>query len=275
MSAEVSRPILRYFGGKWVLAPWIISQMPQHRIYCEPYGGGGSVLLRKPRAHSEVYNDIDGDIVNVFRALQTDPEELRRRLTVTPFAREEYDLAYQPSDDPIERARRTIIRSLMGFGGNSTGAVKTGFRTTSVQTNRVPSLDWVNYPAEIGAWVERLKRVVLEHRDGKEVMEAQDSPETLHFVDPPYLHDTRNIKHGYRFEMTVEEHEELVSFLEGLTGMVMLCGYHNPIYDRLGWETREQKALADGARERTEVLWLNPACIKAQSQMSLFGSVTC
>src|SRR4051812_49100283 len=111
----ISRPVLRYFGGKWKLAPWIISQFPPHRIYVEPFGGGASVLLRKDRSYGEIYNDLDTEVVNVFRVLQRHPRRLKRMLEVTPFARDEWELAYVRVKDPVERARRAIIRSFMGF----------------------------------------------------------------------------------------------------------------------------------------------------------------
>jgi DNA adenine methylase len=103
----IKRPLLRYHGGKWRIAPWIISFFPSHRVYVELFGGGGSVLLRKGRSHEEVYNDLDSDIVNLFRVTRGNGEELRRKLALTPFSREEYVLSYRPTNDPVEKARRT------------------------------------------------------------------------------------------------------------------------------------------------------------------------
>lgn len=125
-----NRPILRWHGGKFILAPWIISHLPKHRIYVEPLGGAGSVLLRKPRSYAEVYNDRDGEVVNLFRVARERGDDLRRALELTPFSREEFVLSYASTDDPIEQARRTVTRSFMGFGSNSHNHL-TGFRGNS------------------------------------------------------------------------------------------------------------------------------------------------
>ena len=268
------RPVLRYFGGKWVLAPWVISHFPPHRVYVEPFGGGGSVLMRKPRAYNEIYNDLDGEIVNLFRVLRDHHEELYRLVTLTPFARVEFEQSYLAIDNPIEQARRTIARASMGFGGNAI-ANKTGFRSAQSARHTTPSVDWANWPGQVQYFTERLKGVVIENRDAIEVMRQQDSKETLHFVDPPYVHDTRAEKHGYRFEMTDAQHADLCASLQALRGMVILCGYENSIYDRLGWQTVKREAHADGAKDRIEVLWINPACASAQSQINLFQTETC
>lgn len=269
----MNRPVLRYFGGKWLLAPWIIEHFPEHRVYCEPFGGAASVLMRKPRSYAEVYNDLDGEIVSLFRVLQDPPaaQELERLLKLTPFAREEFDRAYEPASSPIERAMRLVIRAFMGFGsdGHNIASGKTGFRANSNRSGTTPAHDWKNWPENVKAFTERLAGVVIENRDAKEVMAQQDSETTLHFVDPPYVHDTRGAKHGYVFEMTAEQHIELCDFLKTLKGMVVLCGYEHPIYERLGWETLKRETHADGARDRTEVLWINPQTINAQTQRRL------
>lgn len=271
------RPVLRYFGGKWILAPWIISHFPAHRVYCEPFGGGASVLMRKPMSYAEIYNDLDGEVVNLFRVLRDreQAETLYRILGLTPFAREEFNESYEPSSDVIEQARRTLIRSFMGFGSNAVNrAERTGFRANANRSGTTPAHDWVNWPEQIKFISERLQGVVIENRDAREVMAQQDNPTTLHFVDPPYVHGTRSEKHGYRHEMTDQDHEDLISFLQTLKGMVVLCGYHNKIYDRLGWGVIEREAHADGARDRVEVLWLNEAAVNAGSQPSLFQGVS-
>lgn len=281
-----TRPIIRYHGGKWRLAPWIISHFPPHRVYVEPYGGAGSVLLRKPRAKGEVYNDLWGRVVDVFRVLR-DPvlaEDLRRRLVLTPFARAEFAAATPDafsSGDIVERARLTIVRAYMGHGSNSPDETQsTGFRSNSMRSNTTPAVEWANYPWQVAAFVERLRGVVVENRAAIDVMRGFDGPDTLHYVDPPYVHDTRSRGNKYdvkqyRHEMTDADHTALCDALQGLKGMVVVSGYAHPLYERMftGWRRVETEAMADGARPRTEVLWLNRAASDAAVQPCMFGGV--
>lgn len=259
-----TRPVLRWHGGKWKLAPWIISHFPKHRVYVEPFGGAASVLLRKDRCYAEVYNDLDSEVVNLFRVLQSEGAKLRELLHVTPFARAEFALAYEPSEDPVERARRLIIRSFMGFGSNG-HARKTGFRSNSNRIGTTPAQDWRNYPECLEAMIDRFRGVVIESAPAIKVMPTHDSAATLFFIDPPYLADTRDRGSDYTHEMDDEDHLELLAAIRTLTGMVVLCGYPSPIYDEAlpSWRRIETAAHADGARPRTEVLWLNPACADA------------
>lgn len=266
--APVTRPIVRYHGGKWILAPWLLTFFPPHRTYVEAFGGGGSVLMRKPRCHGEVYNDLDGEIVNVFRVLR-DPvtsEQLRRAVELTPYARAEYDVAWRPDADPVEQARRTIARAFMGFGSASTSGRYTGFRASAKQSNTTPATDWRHYAGEVPGFTERLRGVVIEHRDAIEVLRHHDAPGTLFYIDPPYVAATRDGGRDYRHEYTDADHRALAAVLHTLAGMVILSGYACELYDRelfADWTRHERATYADGGRDRTEVVWLNPACAAA------------
>lgn len=277
----VSRPIVRYHGGKWKLADWIISQMPEHRIYTEAFGGAASVLLQKPRSYAEVYNDKWDTIVNVFRVMR-DPrsaKELRRRLELTPFARSEFlltgEIDLAKVKNRVELARLTIFRSFAGFGSAATNAkYATGFRANSTRSGTTPAQDWVNLPSHIDSLVERLKGVTIENTDATKVILQHDGSETLHYVDPPYVQSTRNFQRGnaaYECDMSDDDHRLLAAVLRGVKGMVMLSGYHSSLYDDLyaGWERVERKHMADGARQRTEVLWFNSAAWAQRPQKSL------
>ena len=270
MSAP-SRPALRYLGGKWLLAPWILQHFPHHRTYVEPFGGAASVLLRKARSHAEIYNDLDGDLVNLFQVLRVkaQAEELVRLVALTPFAREEFEASYEEADEPVERARRLVVRSFMGHGSNAANIERnTGFRADSTRNGTTPAVDWMNLPPALAMVAERMRGVVVERRPALDVIERFDRPDTLTYCDPPYVHETRSAKkvrgalyNAYRHELTDAQQVELLDRLDALTGMVVLSGYPHPLYDeRLGhWRRVTREAMADGGRVRTEVLWINPA----------------
>lgn len=265
---RLMRPLVRYHGGKWKLAPWIISHLPRHRVYVESFGGGASVLLRKPRSYAEIYNDLDGEIVNLFRMARDHGAELVRACELTPFARDEFAHAYESSADPLEQARRTLIRAFMGFGSAAASAAqRTGFRANSNRSGTTPAHDWKNYPAHLHRVIDRLRGVVIENRCALDVMRAHDCEEALHYVDPPYVHSTRALRTrapAYRHEMTDADHEALASSLIGLRGMVVLSGYRCGLYDRLyaTWHRVDVAAHADGAKARVESLWLSPNAVK-------------
>lgn len=280
MTDAVSRPVLRYHGGKWKLGEWIIGHMPPHRIYVEPFGGAASVLMRKPRAYAEVYNDRWCTVVNVFRVLR-DPAQacrLAQALELTPYARDEFfDAYHDESDDEIERARKAILRSFAGFGSAATNCEYiTGFRANTKRKGTTPAQDWRDYPSRLPAFVQRLQGVVIENRDAIDVIAQHDSPETLFYVDPPYPHDTRSMRRGnaaYAVEMSDADHERLAGALHAVLGMVMISSYPGTLYDRLyaDWQRIERETHADGARDRIEVLYLNAACAGAQRQQRLIA----
>lgn len=295
------RPILRYHGGKFRLAPRLISLFPVHRVYVEAFGGGASVLLKKPRSYAEIYNDLDGEVVNVFRVLQNrrKAKRLEELLRHTPFAREEFLLSYKHSRSDVERARRTIIRSFMGFGSDSISRMKasragfntrisstmsTGFRWNANRSGTTPAQDWSNYFSMIPAFVERLQGVVIEQRDAFDMIGKMDREDTLYYVDPPYPFSARKIgngttpEHRYRHEMTDADHERLAVLLHSLKGMVIISSYPGEMYDRLykDWKTVEwtsgQFCSTSGEIQRTERVWLNAACY-SKSVRHLFDEV--
>jgi DNA adenine methylase len=275
VTVQLKRPVLRWHGGKWKLAPWIISAMPPHRIYVEPFGGAASVLMRKPRSYGEVYNDMWSEVVNVFRLLR-DPESaarLEELLRLTPFAREEFaDTEKRPFEavqDPMERARRFIFRSFAGFGSAaSNSAHTTGFRSACKRSGTTPAQDWMNYPDWLRHFTERLRGVVIENRPAIQVMQSHDGADTLHYVDPPYVQSTRGFRRrnaAYVFEMDETQHRDLAGVAHQMKGAVILSGYLCDLYEGLygDWRRIDRETFADGARPRTESLWLNKAALGA------------
>lgn len=272
----ITRPPVRWHGGKFLMSRDILPYLPAHRLYTEAFGGGAGVLLHKARSHAEIYNDLDDSIVNLFRVLQDRhrADRLIEMLALTPFARREFELAYEPAEDPVEQARRLVIRSFMGFGSNAHSAAarghrSTGFRSNSNRSGTTPAHDWANLPDAYPAIVERFRGVVIESRDAVDLLARHDGPQALHYVDPPYVHETRSMfkggKSAYVHELDRAGHVRLLDAVRSLAGMVVLSGYSTALYDDAlaDWRRIEFKAFADGARERTEVLWLNPACAAA------------
>jgi DNA adenine methylase len=279
-----ARPVLRYHGGKFRLAPWILSFFPRHTVYVEPFGGAASVLLQKPRVGAECYNDLDGTIVNLFRILR-DPEralELQHLVELTPFARDEFDWAYEPATSDMDLAHKTIIKSFMGHGSDSaTRGCRTGFRSKLTDGRVLPAVEYSTWPEAIPAFTRRLRGVVIENRNALEVIERMDSTSTLIYADPPYCHSTRSAimgrsakTHGYRHEMTDDDHRQLAAVLHKCVGMVVLSGYPSDLYDQelfADWVRYERRAVADGAKIRTEVVWLNRSCATALEQQAAQG----
>lgn len=270
------RPLIRYHGGKFRLADWILSHFPNHETYVEPFGGAASVLFAKTPSKTEVYNDLDDDVVNLFQVLR-DKElsnELSKQIELTPYSRTEFYEARIQTLDPVEKARRLIIRAQMGFG--SAGATKntTGFRLDTARGGSDIVSIWGEQPKVILQAAKRLKNVLIENRDALKVIEDHDRADTLFFIDPPYVHDTRtNGSKAYRHEMTNKDHENLINLLQHVEGKVIICGYEHPIYEKLKWKKVTKSVAAagqSGSVLREEILWINP---RAEKQQDLFSGI--
>ncbi|WP_159870760.1 MULTISPECIES: DNA adenine methylase [unclassified Raoultella] len=264
---SIKHPAIRYHGGKFRLAPWIIEQMPEHVCYVEPFGGAAGVLLQKPRSYSEVYNDLDGEVVNLFRVLRD--SELNQRLQdaccLTPYSRDEFCDAWEPTSDPVERSRRMVVRSCMGFGTAAAAGGNSGFRSDSKRKYATAAHLWERYPANLAAVCQRLQGVIIENKDALSIMRTHDAETTLYYIDPPYLPETRVQRNRYyAHEMTQEGHEQLLAVAGTLQGMVMISGYDSELYNDMlaSWKkvTRSSRiSTGRGTAIRTECLWLNLA----------------
>lgn len=254
------RAAVRYHGGKARIAPIIIGQMPSHLIYTEGFGGGGSVLLQKPPAATDVYNDLNHDVWNVFKQLRDSGARLKELLSDTPFSREEYLFCYEHTVDPVEAARRFLFRSAAGVGGDS-GRRQNGFRTGLNHESQSTAGTWEKMREIWPLVIERLRHVLIECRPAIEVLRQFDTPKTLHFIDPPYVHSTRrDTSRRYLHELTDAEHEELAGVVHGLKGMSIVCGYESKLYRRLykGWRKMKIENRDNVNTGRTDVLWFSP-----------------
>lgn len=222
------------------------------------------MLMQKPSSFAEVLNDLNSDIVTTFQILR-DPEqaaELARQIRLTPFARAEFELAYQPAETPMEQARRFICRSAMGFGNGATNRQSTGFRNDTTREGSTPAGDFASWPDHVESFTRRLAGVVIEHKPALEVIDIFDGPDTLFYVDPPYPHETRGARNRYQHEMSADDHRELARRLRSIEGAVIISGYPCALYDAelySDWRRVVRQAYADNAEKRTEVLWLSPS----------------
>lgn len=266
------RSLIRYYGGKWRIAPWIVSLMPEHTRYVEPYAGAASVFFRKPRCYAEVLNDLNGDITNLFKVIRDNLTgenglTLAESLRLTPFSREEYNTAFLQTDDPVEKARRLVVRSLCGFNADSVNVCvsQSGFRRDLGRKYTLPAHDLAAYPASIRLFAERLRGVIIESQDAIQIIKYYDKfDDVLFYLDPPYLHSTRSTAsyhHCYSHEMTDDDHKVLAETLMSLKSKVMLSGYDNDIYNSiLSGFRKETKTFPNAtfqAGDRTECLWCN------------------
>lgn len=252
------RTLLNYPGAKWGMAREIVALMPPHRSYLEPFFGSGAVLFNKPPSAIETVNDIDGDIVNFFTVLREYPTELAADIAMTPYSREVFDDAYENrGDSDYSRAYYFAIRAKMGHGFKTNQ--KTGFKIDVYARERAYCVDcWNRLPGDLLEAAMRLKSVQIENRPALDLIRKFNHDNVLIYADPPYLLNTRGGKQ-YRYEMTEQDHVELLDALKQHKGSVILSGYPSELYDRelAGWERITRKAYNQNADQRTEVLWCN------------------
>lgn len=266
------RPLCTYFGGKWRIAPWVIEHMPPHDIYLELFGGMASVLLCKPKAKAEVYNDRDGDVVNLFRVL-IDPDkrqELVKRVAITPYSRDLFVQAWRDKtagnwQSDVERAWLMLVCTYMAYGSSGSRDRKgafPGFEVLVQENGACSSSVWAGAPDLLVEVARRFAGVVVENRDWEFLFDVYDGGSaTLFYIDPPYL----STNYGYNVAFTVEDHERLLKRVTQAKSMVMLSGYENDLYrDMLAdWAIFRRSNRNIRAEETTECLWLNPQALDA------------
>jgi DNA adenine methylase len=258
---QIQRPLILYHGSKWRIADWVISHFPRHRTFVDLFGGSASILLKKRRAEIEVYNDIDGEIVNLMKVARDRGEELAQLLGMTPYARDEFRESFVPADDPVERARRTVVRSFQGYGGSyatrGSKATPGGFRV-AYQPGNNPSRSWTDIPANILEIAKRFQGVYIENLDFRKILARYDREDTLIYADPPYLPETRDYGSDYSFEMNSRDHYELAQLLNKHKGPAVISGYHSAFYDELygGWLCKKKDTTCASNKKRTEKIWI-------------------
>lgn len=252
-----------YFGSKQSIAPWIVSLLPDHGHYVEPFCGSLAVLLAKRPSHAETVNDLSRDLMTFWRVLRDQPANLIRVCALTPHSSAEHEAAFEPAPegDDLETARRVWIR--LTQGRSNALQRRTGWRR-QIARDTQPMPERLNASCDrFAAVAERLASVSLECRPALDVIaDYGKQPGVLLYVDPPYVASTRNSTH-YRHEMTGDaEHRELATALADCKASVVLSGYGSDLYAELfdGWHRYEQSTMTGNAtsdKGRTEVLWSN------------------
>lgn len=259
-----------YYGGKMGMAQLIVSLLPAHDTYIEPFFGSGAVFFAKPPVTHEILNDLDGGIVTFFRVLRERPAELEEACRLTPYARAEFDAAIMTPDlDDLERARRFWVRVNQSFA--KTAGTQTGWSITTGRT-QAPPRSVQGRIHRFRSCAQRLVTVSIECCDAATLVARLATPTTVVYVDPPYLAATRRGRDrqrpaDYLHDMgTPEEHERLAEVLHATPATVVLSGYPSPLYERLykDWPRIETAVMAHSSNsvtaargQRVEVLWSN------------------
>jgi DNA adenine methylase len=275
------KPILKYPGAKWALASWIVRYLPETPHYVEPFCGSAAVYFNLPwKPRHAVLNDLSGDIVNLFRVIRERGDELAALVEMTPWAREEYERSYEPCDDPLERARRFLVRTWMGMKRDGLNNIS-GWRSagTTGQRHNGGAKD---YPAEwrqaavrVRETAEGLRYAEIDNTSAIKAVSRHNAADVLIYADPPYPFLTRTHTSYYAHEMTDADHIALLDVLDAHPGPVALSGYGCALYDdRLPhWRRVTTQAQAEKGNTRTEVLWLNPVLQDRLSLGPLFAGI--
>lgn len=254
--------ILHYPGSKWSMASWIISHMPDHKTYLEPYFGSGAVFFNKSKSPIETINDLDSSVVNLFKVIRDKPDELAYKIKFTPLSREEYYQSYEEhTGDDLEDARRFLVRCWQAIGAKTSD--RTGWRSLIASNGPDTAKDWGKLPEKILLVTDRLKQAQIENQPAGKLIERYKRSDVLIYADPPYILETRTKRH-YKHEMDIEDHVSLLEQLSNHPGPVLLSGYNHDLYnDHLkDWRKEIISVLAEAGAERHEVLWINPVATK-------------
>lgn len=266
MITNPTNPV-NYYGGKWLIADWIISYFPPHYRYVELCGGAASVLLKKPPSKIETYNDVERNVVTFFRVLRDSPDALIEKLELTPTARDEFfdclQIVHNVHADvsDLERARAFYFVSESAITGISCDNPGMGFNRNS---NRDRTRQFYRKLPNLYRMAARLRGVQIESRDALELAQMCNSRETLLYFDPPYLAETRVQSERYLCEVDADFHIRAAEVLRAHTGTVVISGYNSALYDDLyaGWRKVEKRTTMSSGSPAVEVIWLSPSVIE-------------
>ena len=257
------RAVFRYTGSKWSIADWIIQHFPagyERMVYLEPFAGSAAVFFNKRQGTVETINDLDSNIVNLFYVLREKPEELKRMLELTPYSREEYQQAAEPSEEPVEKARRFIVRTVQAIGAKP----DSGWRNHKQMKIGGTACKWGSITDTLEAASKRLRGdpthlVQIEHMDALRLIARYDSPDVLMYLDPPYVRSTRKTRRLYKHEMDDARQLEMLQLISRSRAKIILSGYPSKLYDDHlpGWITDSTTTHTTSSEIVTEKIWMN------------------
>jgi len=263
---------INWFGGKYYMANKIIDLFPEHKMYVEVFGGAGHLLFKKQLSEIEVYNDIDSGLVSFFNILRDENKfnQLKYKLDLTPYSREEFYICkntWKDEKDEIEKVRKWYTCVMQSFSSNF--STWSHSKTKSRRGMSQAVSQWLGkIENDLPNAVDRLKMVQIENVDYKELIKKYDSKDTLFYLDPPYIHETRQMTYEYAHELNNEQHKKLVDILLNIKGKAILSGYDHEIYNKLlenNWskvslgefDKRSEKAIGESRSKGQEFVWVN------------------
>jgi DNA adenine methylase len=260
--------VLKYPGSKQRIASWIVDQFPDNYkelTYLEPFFGSGSVFFSKEPSAIETINDIDEKVINLFRQIREHPDELIRLISLTPWSREEYQLAFENTDNDLEKARRLLVRAWMGRGGSGI-IYRNGVRFYKKRNG--PLLNFCDFlPERIAFVADRLLHsgtgpVQIENKDAFTLIKEYDRENVLMYIDPPYPRAVRNKNKLYRYEMTEDDHLRLLEAVTGSKANIIISSYENSLYNHYlkGWYKDIKMTRDEACNQKTETVYRNYSC---------------
>lgn len=258
--------IIRYPGSKWSIANWIIDHFPvgyEKMVYLEPFMGSGAVFFNKNPSVVETINDLNDDIINLFRVLRERPAELAQMIELTPYSRAEYDLSFEPCTDPVEKARRYVVRTTQAIGAKADG--KCGWRNHKKPQAGGTALKWQNVHSQVTPTADRLRGssgnlVQIEHMNALRLIQRYDSSDVFMYLDPPYVRSTRRHRSKlYAHEMANAEHTELLELISQSKAKIIISGYESELYDTMlaGWQKDSTMSHTTSSEMAIETIWMN------------------
>jgi DNA adenine methylase len=267
------RTVLKYPGSKWNIVNNLISIIPEHHSYVEPFFGSGALFFSKKPSDIEMINDMDNDVVNLFTCIRNDSERLARLVMCVPFSRNEYDKQFEILEEPtdeFEKAVNFLIKCWQGHGFRTNG-YKVGWKNDVQGRERMYALwNWYRLPEWIIEIAERLRAVQIENRPAVEVIKRFNYSNVFMYLDPPYILGTRTAKQ-YKYEMANNEHEELLATILQSKAKILISGYDSELYNDMlsGWFKKSFDSNAEYGLKRKEIVWANYEI--EPKQISLFG----